>query len=294
MMFDIYAEAYLTIVLSADLMPFSASDMLYLEPAMRIITSSWMRRLWTFQEGAMSRNLYFLLADGLKNIEDLELQYPRAASESVIASTARLFYTSLLRPRASAANRKVNEGLVSSVYRAIQWRTTSRMEDERLAIARVLNVYESEVLANPADLRVKTLLRKVPEIPSGLIFMPGARLKNSQFRWAPTTLDGMKAPASLDPLTLSERSLLPSKWSMSMVHSVLTDRGLLVHYPGFRLHRDAQESKSIQGLSLNLSEDQCPVNASLHVSFQDACGFSGSNEQFEHHGRRDQRYQSWH
>ncbi len=63
MMFDIYAGAYATIVLSADLMDSEALQTAYLEPAMRIATSNWMRRLWTFQEGAMSRNLYFLFAD---------------------------------------------------------------------------------------------------------------------------------------------------------------------------------------------------------------------------------------
>ena len=63
MMFDIYTGAYATIVLSADLMDCEAHQTAYLEPAMRIATSNWMRRLWTFQEGAMSRNLYFLFAD---------------------------------------------------------------------------------------------------------------------------------------------------------------------------------------------------------------------------------------
>ena len=62
-MFSIYAKARATIVLSADLMDAQAGQTQYLEPAMRIATSKWMRRLWTFQEGVMSRNLYFLFAD---------------------------------------------------------------------------------------------------------------------------------------------------------------------------------------------------------------------------------------
>ena len=63
MMSRIYTEAYATIVLSADLMDYEAGTTSYLEPAMRITTSGWMRRLWTFQEGVMSRDLYFLFAD---------------------------------------------------------------------------------------------------------------------------------------------------------------------------------------------------------------------------------------
>jgi hypothetical protein len=62
-MFDIYTGAFATIVLAAELTDFETGHTGYVEPAMRIAMSKWMRRLWCFQEGVMSRNLYFLFAD---------------------------------------------------------------------------------------------------------------------------------------------------------------------------------------------------------------------------------------
>ena len=99
MMFDTFSNAFAIIVLSLDLMNYSANQADYLEAAMRIATSNWMRRLWTFQEGVMSRHLYFLFANGLKNIEDLQYLYPAAAAKSVVANAAQSFYTNLLRSR---------------------------------------------------------------------------------------------------------------------------------------------------------------------------------------------------
>ena len=86
-----------------------------------------------FQEGVMSRNLYFFFEDGLINVEDLDARYQAAALNSVFAASARSFYTSLLRPR--AAPRAVDADLVSAVWHAVQWRTTTHSDDETLAIA---------------------------------------------------------------------------------------------------------------------------------------------------------------
>ena len=70
-MFEVYSGAYATIVFSLDLMVYPAGKTPYLEPAIRIATSNWMRHLWTFQEAVMSRNLFFLFADGLNDNENL-------------------------------------------------------------------------------------------------------------------------------------------------------------------------------------------------------------------------------
>lgn len=58
-MFDVYALVQWTIVLDADLMENQIGPD-YLEAAMRITMSGWMQRLWTLQEGVMTRSLFFL------------------------------------------------------------------------------------------------------------------------------------------------------------------------------------------------------------------------------------------
>lgn len=171
---------------------------------------------------------------GLRNIEDLETLYPHAASQSVIASSARSFYTNLLRPR--TFKREADAAMVSSVYRAVQWRTTSRASDECLALARVLNVSDPRLLDRSETGQMEVLLQSLPEIPGGLMFMAGPRLKHSPFRWAPATWMTGSEPAHPDPLLVTKQSQLPSSYSITLAQSALTDRGLLVRYPGYRLH----------------------------------------------------------
>ncbi len=159
--------------------------------------------------------------------------YSAAAAESVIAAPARSFYTNLLRPR--GFRRRADAEFVSSVYRAVQWRTTSRLSDETLALGLILNVNDARLADFHGDERMELLLRNLPEIPAGLIFMPGQRLKNSPFRWAPRTWMIGDNPRYPDPFVNPISTYLPTGYSMTLAQSVLTDRGLLVRYPGYRL-----------------------------------------------------------
>jgi hypothetical protein len=232
-MFDVYEAAHWTVVLDADLMENKVGPD-YLEPAMRITMSGWMQRLWTLQEGVMSRSIFFLFKNGLKDIEDLELLYPQAASKSSLASAARSFYLNLIRPRAT--QRHANIALVSSIWKAIQWRQTTRLSDETLAIGRILNVDE-HLLSNSRENRMEILLRKIYEIPPGMIFLPGKRLSTPGFKWAPETWMVGRELEYPDPLSLpSKESNFAQGYNIKVSHSVLTPEGLMVRYPGFRVH----------------------------------------------------------
>ena len=106
---------------------------------------------------------------GLRNIEDFEVPYPRAASESVIASSARSFYTNLLRPH--TFKNEADADLVVSVYRAIQWRTTSRASDECRALARILSINDPRLLHRTETDQMEALVKRLSEInsiPGGL------------------------------------------------------------------------------------------------------------------------------
>lgn len=130
--------------------------------------------------------------------------------------------------------------MVSAVYRAVQWRTTSRPSDECLALARVLNINSPLILDpnNNNNSRMEALLRNLADIPSGLMFMPGARLERSPFRWAPATWMVGTEIEYPDPFLVTKATQLPTGYSITIAQSVLTDRGLLVRYPGFLLHRN--------------------------------------------------------
>lgn len=62
---DTYAKAHLTIVLDSELQTTEAKPYSDEELAVRVGLTSWMRRAWTFQEGALSGDmLRFLFANG--------------------------------------------------------------------------------------------------------------------------------------------------------------------------------------------------------------------------------------
>jgi len=86
-------------------------------------------------------------------------------------------------------------------------------------------------------------------IPPGIIFLPGERLSEPGFRWAPKTWMSATEIDHPDPL--------------SAINSVteLEDRGLLVQYPGFLLH--CQDKKVVLGTNHNDPTFTFPIDRGL-------------------------------
>jgi hypothetical protein len=269
-MHEVYANAYKTIVLDADLMTLRVGGGDYIEIAMRITICGWMQRLWTLQEGVMSRSIYFLFEDGLQDIEDLDLNYPMAATKSSVASAARAFYTNLLRPHSLIDH--IDTKLISAMWKALQWRRTSKLSDETMALARILDVDAGELLRQEGtDERMGVLVKSMPEIPPAFIFLPGSRLPMKGFRWAPSTWMVGREMEFPDPLSLPSSPMpFPREYNIVQGYSVLTPDGLMVRYPGYILH-----SFDLPGILYNCSSSvggllsfKFPSSASLHEWYQ--------------------------
>lgn len=232
-MHEVYTRAYKTIVLDGDLMEHRVGQD-YVETAMRITISGWMQRLWTLQEGVMSRSIYFLFQNGLQDIEDLDINYPAAAARSSVAGAARAFYSNLLRPHNLVDH--VDTKRIGAMWKAMQWRQTSKRSDETMAIARILNVDPTELVDRNDEEKMTVLLQCLPEIPPAFIFLPGKRLTIKGFRWAPATWMGGWKIDFPDPLGLSSKPMLfPRGYDIVHAPSALTEGGFMVRYPGYRL-----------------------------------------------------------
>src|ERR1700722_14856863 len=74
-------------------------------------------------------------------------------------------------------------------WEAFQWRSTSRSSDETIIIASLLNLSTYQILKSPAEEgRMQILLSLLDDqkkIPSGFIFLPGPRISDRGFGWAP-------------------------------------------------------------------------------------------------------------
>jgi len=191
---------------------------------------------------------------------------------SNIPSAARNYFHNLLGNDRRARINELPAGngtdILASVWRAARWRvspthdlqfvvltqlqTTNHQEHETLALATLLNldyqntkfqdaglikdaakVEDDQLQGMMIDLW-KLLDKTCPgSIPPGIIFLPGEKLKDPSFGWAPKTWLSNEELEYPDPLS-------------SMVGAAkLVPEGLLVQYPGFVLH--AQSRRAILG-----------------------------------------------
>ncbi|KAF2793873.1 hypothetical protein K505DRAFT_417498 [Melanomma pulvis-pyrius CBS 109.77] len=257
--FDVYLKARYTIVIDNGLNSMTWTDK-YTTTAMRILASGWMRRLWTLQEAYLSRKLFFAFkpygdADAeqpLVDLDEIEELFVETNDELVsnLAVNARSYYHNMLgrdrKARIHELTSTNSVGLIASVWRAAQWRTTSHLEHETLALATLLNLdYQdksfgtAELLNKKEDKEGKlnemmkdfwmALEESYPgSIPPGIIFLPGDRIKLKGFGWAPRSWMSAQGVDHPDPISIISKSatLLPLKG------------GLLVEFPGFYLHSE--------------------------------------------------------
>jgi hypothetical protein len=247
---QIFFHATYTIVIDGELLKMQLNDS-FEGTAMKILASGWMRRLWTLQEAYLSEKLYFTFEpDQLLNDQHLERRYARA-SDNLMSNApiaAHRHFQGILgseRPaRIAQPTQKKSLGLLVTVWKATQWRTTAHSQHETLALATILNVdaknfaEASQKFPNGTSKsqREEFLERKMAElwdafhrrfgsIPPGIIFLPGSRLTTKGYRWAPKSCMTGSIIDYPDPLSLRTR---PAKLD--------PHHGLLVHYPGFFFH----------------------------------------------------------
>lgn len=148
----------------------------------RVLTSAWMQRLWTLQEALFARNLVFEFSDhvllGIQERPQGE-EFPDVLKTSL---AAEMFHLS----KRQDYSQKGMFG-IGDVVRSLTSRTTSKLEDETLAVSSLMNVNAFELVNLPAEKRMMTLLLRVCGLSSNIIFFLGLKLDELGFGWAPRT-----------------------------------------------------------------------------------------------------------
>lgn len=237
-MYRTYRNATHVLVLDASLMQYNVESLDIDEVSMRILTSPWMRRLWTLQEGALpavTNRLWFQLSHTALNLREFRMN----AHEKYLSSISRSGLAGdILKRMGSFANIFVKDNSerpgadLGKVIEALHHRSVSVPSDEPLLIGNLLGIDSAPILngGDAADaLRINRLWRMIPStrhrIPSNLLFRVGPRLAEPGLKWAPATLL-IDNDANID---------IQSSESENEQGILTASDGLLVRLHGFRL-----------------------------------------------------------
>jgi hypothetical protein len=161
---ETYENAAAVLVLDAWLTSCAIADLSPDEVLMRIFQTTWNRRLWTYQEGALAKLLFFQFKDGVVEIDS---------------------YWSL-------RNFKKQNGGHADILRHITptlgTRTTSVAEDESLCLATLLDLDMHRLMQTPPMSRLECVWGMVDVVPSDILLGGHDTLDKSGLRWAPKSL----------------------------------------------------------------------------------------------------------
>lgn len=189
-----YSEASCVLVLDADLMACSTTvspD----ELLMRISLSTWMRRLWTLQEGALAKQLYFQFKDGVASLSDLVKEVESQESVAGIYAHDPCFVFLLI------AKPTEDDKLLRHISILAHRRSTSKADDESICLAYLLGLDVSAIIHLPHLERMEKIWASLQKIPLSILRLKCARLTTPGLRWAPQTLiNGTRMIESTHPL----------------------------------------------------------------------------------------------
>ena len=155
----VFSDANTVLVLDTELSDVSikASS---LERELRVITSDWMRRVWTLQEALLTRpgNLYWQSKEQALAAEDIwqenKEHNPLVVSYRMSAFDRRLPVLAI----EPGDPDKLSNDFLDIIY-ALRYRSLSRVEDETICIAPIIGLDRKELLVSKVyTTRIKTFL----------------------------------------------------------------------------------------------------------------------------------------
>ena len=254
-----YQDATYVLVLDSSLRHCDINKSGIDEVSMRILTSPWMRRLWTLQEGALpsvADKLWFQLARKALNIRQLWIN----ANKKFFSTISRKGLAGdMINRLSSFASLFMKNGTMraeahlENVITALRYRSVSIPSDEPLLIGNLLGIEIAQILKGDdraAGLRMNRLWRVMASaslrIPSSLLFRVGPRLTEPGLKWAPATF------------LIDHDANIGIQSSQSENEGILTAlEGLLVQLHGFRLSL-ASCAKGLPSCAKDISQLEKP------------------------------------
>ena len=205
-----YSRATRVLVLDAELMQ-STMESCPEERLARITCSTWIRRLWTLQEAALARTTLYQFAGEAVIVLDETSPPPGESYFARWFDNEVLYYSNLFQFN-WWKDVHIRTGLsrIRFVFGALTARSTSHVRDEPICLAILLDLNLGELLEVPDADRMKKLWTMCHELPAATLFLPGQKMTDKNFGWAPASVincSNIGMPMDL-PATVSPEGLL--------------------------------------------------------------------------------------
>ncbi|KUJ15055.1 uncharacterized protein LY89DRAFT_784082 [Mollisia scopiformis] len=192
-----YQDAKHVLVLDSYLYSQKVADMPALEAWARILICTWSRRLWTFQEARLAKDLWYQFEDVAVRMEDLFVAIDMPLSARTLQDEITIAYRghNVLRnlggiPEELRAEFRP-EPDVWDMRESLKARSVSVKSDEALCLFCNMNLDMEMVTGLAPESRMPKFWSEVSKIPVGLIFSASEdKFTQLGLRWAPKSFMG--------------------------------------------------------------------------------------------------------
>ena len=266
-----YAAAAAVLVVDGCMMHLSITDSM-VQQVMVLYVSGWVRRMWTLPEALLSRQLFFRLSDGITDCRNFLMAadvvgdtFSDPVSATLLAWLTQLVATPLLRSAVRlGASTEMPPPSLDDVALHLAKRTSSRVEDEILAIAALFDLDVRPYLQQDRNQRMANFLAEYDggKIPSDIIFLDGSKLPFEGFGWTPQTFMKRQLAIEMKGTGLGSFSYITEQGLVGRYHSLCIDHeGKGTHNESsaghnYRLRVDEQDNfMVIFNRSIDTAED---------------------------------------
>ena len=216
-----YEDAITVLVLDSWLLSDACKGRSDVENLMKIFSSHWNTRLWTYQEGALAKTLYFQFKDAAYSLDHGIQKISETDDPALEYSLKRQLIERNFDLRGFRELGPSLEQRLLSIATAASVRTTSVSSDEALCLAALLLHDGVEKIASTdKELRMQEFWRMLPTVPASVLFDLSPKLDVDGLRWAPCSFLRSEYSAPLNNLISNPKP------------ATRTNRGLEVEYPG--------------------------------------------------------------
>ncbi|KAI9812575.1 MAG: hypothetical protein M1827_004564 [Pycnora praestabilis] len=258
---DVYEHADAVLILDAELLNVTLPDGAIwdmTEYLLRLCSSNWWRRLWTLQEGVEAKEIYFQFHNRCISLRHIFDDLISKELDSYIKKVhLRILAEMWLNIRWNSYRMIEKREPIRLIWNAVQFRVPSKISDETICLGSLLGFGPEDIqslLSIPGTepkKRMQKFLLLQRHFPVDVLFLPGTKLIEKPFRWAPTSF--IFSGHSDDDIDILGTDFSPMSGPLCTVDI----NGLSVSLTGFKLFFD--EPYKVSWGNLNANRPRRPV-----------------------------------